>query len=489
MAENSESWLRRHIGDVNRWGKDVVDKIQGMRGTATPGATPSQPNGFEGRPAAAPGYTTDARGVISKAEPAMSKLAKASPVIAGVAEVTDPNVRAAVDPTSGMSTSDRLAQASRSALRVGGGILGSVGGSLVGPAGAIAGGAGGYMLGDKVADTLLPTPMAKPANQTAPVPTKADSGFVPSTQPAQNEDAQRRAAAEVAKIETQIQANRANASPEAGGTGVSIGGFRGRPVSTGGSGGRFDGAFDALSQLQGYGVASRIAKNENDAATKQQELGLRSEANRLQAIKTGYDIQKDQRDAKLKQDQFDADREKSAGERFDKQLDTYATEVAGPQKTGIMDGEKPEAYKNRVETAKAQIKNDINYSVGNRKDGKKLSQMSDAEVQQLVLAHKVKQRVQDARSGMSQSMRDFFGVKRSDSRDLYSYLPSSVERSTLPGSYVVKMRNGNTATVQALAGGGFKLLGPNEPVDADVMALIQPKIDEFERKQSTGLRR
>lgn len=101
-------------------------------------------------------------------------------VLAAAGEALDPNVRAAVNPDSGVSMTDRLKTGARTALRVGGGILGGAAGGTLGSVvpfggtaiGGLAGGAAGYSLGDRIADALVgpqPTaPTAPPApNLTA----------------------------------------------------------------------------------------------------------------------------------------------------------------------------------------------------------------------------------------------------------------------------------------------------------------------------------
>jgi len=123
--------------------------------------------------------------------------------------------------------------------------------------------------------------------------------------------------------------------------------------------------------------------------------------------------------------------------------------------------------------------------VANRRDGMKVEDLDPKHVEQLLLARKVRDKVNEGRGNFGQSVRDFFGNKRADSSDLYSYLPAKVERATLPGGggYVVHSRNGNTMTVKQAQGGGFNFTGPNDPVDADIAALIRPAIERFEAEQ------
>lgn len=326
------------------------------------------------------------------------------------------------------------------------------------------------------------------AAETARPEASIMSGSVPDT--SEPSEAERRAAAlEVAKIQTQIDANRAIASPEAGGTGVSVGGLRGSAVSPGGSfNGRqnqFQGAFDSMAYLGAYGAHSRMAKNQEDADVNRANLGLRSEANQiardrlgLDAVKTRAELAKQARET-----------EEAGAKRFNETIDQMGVELAGERKKGGWLGrdETDQDFDRRIKQTQAKLRGDINYSVGNRKDGKKVGDLSQQEQQQLFLAHKVKQKVEKGRNDVTQVLRDFFGTKRADSRDLYSYMPKTgpkgellgAEVAALPGggSYVLRSKNGNTMTATRGMGGEWNLTGPNGPIDADVAALFIPHIE------------
>lgn len=138
-----------------------------------------------------------------------------------------------------------------------------------------------------------------------------------------------------------------------------------------------------------------------------------------------------------------------------------------------------------VKTRGAKLRADVERSVANRGDGETIESLGPTHVQQLLLARKLRDKAEAARSGWSQQARDFFGASRADSGDLYSYMPHSVERATLPfgGGYIIRSKNGNTMNIKAAQGGGFNWTGPNDPIDADIAELIAPKIAEFERNE------
>jgi hypothetical protein len=231
------------------------------------------------------------------------------------------------------------------------------------------------------------------------------------------------------------------------------------PFDTGGSG-----PANAIAGLAAYGAMSRMQKNEAD-------LGVRQDANATAKAKIASDIAiKNREDLRKTQ-------EVNRG-TMDKELEDYGRVKAGPKEMS----ELPATYEGRVKAELSKVRQDINYSLGNRKDGRKLEDLEPAERQQLLLAKSIKDKVADSRGGIGQKFRDYFGNKQFDSKDLYSYMPKAVE-PTLDGGYKVLMANGNTMTVSAARGGGFNLTGPNDPVDADIQQLISPLVDKYEKSQ------
>lgn len=286
------------------------------------------------------------------------------------------------------------------------------------------------------------------------------------------------AALEVARIQTEIDKNR-----QIGDANDQLrGGFRGASSSQplGEPKGRFGGAFQALSTLQGAGAASQLKKTEAD-------VGLRKQANTLAATKAAYDImfkdrelnQKDE-DLKLKRQTLDNTQEEAGAKRHEANIQSLGDELTGSRKPGYITNESDADYKIRRDQTIANLRNDIQYSVGDRGDGKKIGNMTNTEFQQLALAKRIKDKVVDARGGFLQGMRDFFGNKEFDSKNLYSYMPVKAEKATLPGGggYVIHFKNGNTASVVDVGGGNFRMASSNKPVDADVMQLIYPLIQQ-----------
>lgn len=105
----------------------------------------------------------------------------------------------------------------------------------------------------------------------------------------------------------------------------------------------------------------------------------------------------------------------------------------------------------------------------------------------LLKANDFRERAEEARKGALPWATDFFGNKRFDSKNLLSYLPARDGKGgvkpALPEvfGYSVEMGNGNKVKVYKLAGGGFNLTGPNDPIDADAMELIKPAIEASQR--------
>lgn len=385
-----------------------------------------------------------------------------SGALAAVAEGFDPNVRAALDPTSDVSTTDRLRQGARSALRTGGAILGGAGGfaSPV-PGGMLMGGAGGYYLGEKAADFLV-----GPAGPTGVVPTQkgaaaTQSGSVGTDD---SEQARRGAALEVGKLQAAREALVQGASPEAGGTGISVGGLRGTPVTPTAGAGGINPGIRVMGEIGSFGAASRLAKNAAELSLARQELGVKA-ATAAATLS--------QRDRALA-----AGEEDRSSRAFNQVLGDRATELAGP----MLEGEKPDAYNTRVERELSTLRGDVNYTLGDS-TGKRFGQLDMGEQQQILLADRFKRLNTAARSGFLQSIRDYPGNSRVDTRNLYTYMPVKAVRADLPGGggWVLHLKNGNKAAVSDLGGGNFRWLGPNTPVDGDTMAMILPLIQKAEQ--------
>jgi hypothetical protein len=128
-----------------------------------------------------------------------------------------------------------------------------------------------------------------------------------------------------------------------------------------------------------------------------------------------------------------------------------------------------------------------------------MGQLSNAEMEQLMMAKRIKNKFEQGRGDTVQQLRDFFGTKRFDSKDLYSYLPATgkngellgADISALPGggSFLLRAKNGNTMTATRGMGGEWNLISPNGPVDADVAAIFGKHIEAAEERARKGLRR
>jgi hypothetical protein len=465
------------------------------------------------------------------ANTAMSVAKRAAPIT----ELFDENVQSAVNPDSDMSVTDRLKTAGRSVLRVGGGALGAAAGgalgSLAGPVGTLAGGAaggvGGYELGNKAANALFgeqkATPLTSSVSPVAAAPSPAlrsapvQSGTIgaPQTQPQAGqipiakdsmpagtgsvtrsdglrtavntrlpsgmerlpENATQEQAAEWLKkmnVVKQLEArdNAAMAGGSGGGRGTDISALRDMATK--------NGAFGAMAGLQGYGAISRMEKGATD-------VGLRNQANQTALAKATYDASKDQRDFTLKMAEVQNKADLDNRSVVDSEIKEVATRMAGPAPTKTMGGVDKDAHAANLQKAEVELKGDIKYTLADT--GKKYERLAPAERQQLFQAAEFRSKVMDARGGIKQSMVDYFGNKRFDSKNLYSWLPARDKSGTvqpataLPdGTLQVKLGNGNTVSVGAVAGGGFKVLGPNEAINADMMALVQPAIDAYRKK-------
>lgn len=103
--------------------------------------------------------------------------------------------------------------------------------------------------------------------------------------------------------------------------------------------------------------------------------------------------------------------------------------------------------------------------------GMELGDLTAAERRKFLDGEKFRQALVGSRGETLQQIKDYFGQKRFDSDDLASYMPKSVKRDGMRG-YIIETENGNTMTVRAATGGKFVLVGPNTPVDADLMSHV-----------------
>lgn len=234
---------------------------------------------------------------------------------------------------------------------------------------------------------------------------------------------------------------------------------------------------ESLKQ-QGQVLQSAAAQEQADVAREGHQVTR--EGNQLTAAtakaRLGYEMGKDNK----------AGVEKSVANHVLSQIEAQKTGTLG------VGGEKDADYQNRVKKETADVMGRLEHSVANRKDGRTVEGLPPAEREQLLLADRVRRKFDAGRADVVQNMRDFFGTKQFDSKDLYSYLPATdkagkpvgAETSLLPGGggIVMRAQNGNTMTATRGLGGDWNLITPNGPVDADVAALWKPHLEALEKK-------
>lgn len=226
----------------------------------------------------------------------------------------------------------------------------------------------------------------------------------------------------------------------------------------------------AMFALGGYGALGRQKDKDANIGLRNASIQATREhtaaTDALARAQLGYTMAKDDRNYRTERGDYNS-------KQFDTEIGSAAQEMVGPQKAGLL-GKADPTYESQIKSKAASLGNDIRFTLADRKDGpKEFNQLSDGQKQQLFLAHKFKDNVTSARGGITQTVRDYIGAKRFDSRNLDSYMPASVSPTMLPGGYLVHFKNGNTAQVSTVAGGGFNWTGPNEPVDADMLAMIK----------------
>lgn len=238
----------------------------------------------------------------------------------------------------------------------------------------------------------------------------------------------------------------------------------------------------ALAAGMAYGATSRLTKNKAEEATKNKALDVAAEGHRLTAATAA---------AAAARAQANSDRDFNASQQairrgtFDTDIKNVATEMAGqPGTKGTFGqgGVDSAGHETKIKNLEASLRTDINHSLGNRRDGKKYEDLNQTEREQLFLAKKFKDKVVDSRGGLANKASNFFGNKRFDSKDLYSFMPSGAEGTVIPfqGGYKIQTQNGNTMFVKQAMGGGFNWTGPNDPVDADLSALVTPHIKRYQ---------
>lgn len=241
--------------------------------------------------------------------------------------------------------------------------------------------------------------------------------------------------------------------------------------------------FGGLAALAGYGAISRQQANATNASLRNQQIQSTANMARVKMIQDQFN--KD-REFGQKAEELKSTREDKAdtkgNERRQKLNEQRAAIIEGGPKTSMLGDEKPDQHKSRVTQRAADIEDHLQASVADLKNGKNLNTMKPKEVQYLYRAYDNKRSLEESRPGFWQSAADYTGAKRFDSKNLYGYVPSAVTPSKVPGeTWRVEMANGNTIALKELAGGKFNVLGPNSPVNSDLMEQITPLIERYKK--------
>lgn len=250
-------------------------------------------------------------------------------------------------------------------------------------------------------------------------------------------------------------------------------------TSGGTSGATQPGVFGELAAVQG--MRQRLSQNQYGermgAVQRGQDITQRGQDIAAETTRRGQDVSAATTRAQLR---FEAGRDNR--KNIESQIASHADAMTPVVGSGVFGTEKGAAAA-RAE-AKTQYGNDLRgrmeWSLADRKDGRTVEELSPTEFNQLLLMDKVRRKVEDKRSEVGQSVRDFFGNKRFNGQSLYGYGPTKVEAAN-DGGFVVHFGNGNTAKAD-IVGGDFKWLTPNAPVDADIQALVAPLIREARQR-------
>jgi hypothetical protein len=430
-------------------------------------------------------------------------IARRAPLIANIYEVADTASRMA---SPGITSAERKTEGVRGVIRGIGqsafGVLGGIGGAglgtlaLPGPgtiAGGAAGIAGGTYAGGELADKLsnfLLGPQkgqslldrvggqnAAPPGAPPPAQTGGDDVVQSGSIGVKESDAEmagldRQNSLRAGRVQAAREAAVQNASPEAGGTGIPIGGLR-------------------------YGRANAgatSARQERRWGMMDEALDVARERNRITAASERAKLLQAQNAADLDKRKVETAEEEAGAKRVEDLIKSGGVELTGKKKESSFGfgGEDDKGFEGRGNVTTADFRGDVHFSVGNRKDGKKIGQMTPGEVQQLFLAKRVKDKFIAGRGDTVQFIRDFFGTKQFNSRDLYSYLPRTgpkgelmgAEIAQIPGggSFLLRAKNGSSMTATRGMGGEWNLTGPNGAIDSDIAALFSKHLDAAEKR-------
>lgn len=505
-------------------GDEVMDKAKGLRGQAKAAPGPSSTPNFETSPGVSEAIKANAgsgeaqsylRG--QQAQNASFQAANAPAPKPGFLSRSATNVGRLAGPAAAASEvysagsnisagENPVSAVGRSLLRGGttmlGGAAGAALGTLGGPVGTLAGGvagsAAGYKLGDTVADKVFgpegkpsspiasaqaapaqaaqPNLAATPATTAAPDPgyvdlvggDKARPAVLTDTTfgvPVSGQGAFRRTGTLLANGEI---------DRSTGGTATKLGGpdepasagLRNAPVAATSGAPRVEGK--GLYKFRADTTNAKLAEAD---ATNKATLAATVAQRDLELRKWMYE----------KEHTAQNEQEKRVGERT---ADYVRAKNPAVSESLVPGSKAQQDYEAKVKQETADVGERLRHtlSVTKQTPGK----LNDDQHSLLLKANDIRNRLEPYRSSKLGWAQDFFGSKRFDSKNLYSYLPARDAGGTVKPAipktfgYSVEMGNGNKMKVYSAVNKdgttGFNFTGPNDPVDADAMEIMTPAI-------------
>lgn len=151
-----------------------------------------------------------------------------------------------------------------------------------------------------------------------------------------------------------------------------------------------------------------------------------------------------------------SDLKKAAADSLDSQVKSEVRRRIDPR----MPKEEREALGQKQE---GELSSRISHSLANR--GIDVAEAKPQQVRQLMLADRIRDKIETNWDTLPQQAREFFGNKRFTSDDLFAYIPEVKDKEIHFG--------GNKLPLDKIMGGTFNFFSPNDPVNRDMMELIQ----------------
>ena len=258
----------------------------------------------------------------------------------------------------------------------------------------------------------------------------------------------------------------------------------------------------AMAAMGGLGAIQRMQSNEQNRGLRERQINT---TNDMARARLGFDMNKDARDyatgrSDKQLDQFNKDRDvgntqqqqgrEGNTKRWEKTFRDQA-ELETPTSIGITDKTREAEVKIKEGTYRSRAE----YSVG--KTGQRLDDLDSRQQTQLMDAMNFQNKVVDARGTIRQGMKDYIGNNRTDTKNAYNFLPAITDDKGNPvaatrdpgGAIRVATVGGNTIAVKAAAGGGFNLWSTNDPIDADMLKLMMPQINELMAREAAAAKK